>query len=885
MGHAIQSMDEIRLVCDDPRCMLRTGAYGLTTRELVAKITVVRGRRPPLEGEDAKPSLPSSAVPPEVAAIDPTNEGAPCPACAEANPPRDGKLLALPAGGEQLGALAAAAGLRGLGMWQAVESAGAGTFRAIEALAKLSDDTPRPKGIRVGGRAITAVVLRALPFDGRLLQIGNQDQWTRRAGKGSKFTSGTATYGLPGELASDSVRETPAYVRELQADLLWLGYFSPSRGSPPVGIFDENLLGAVLAFKQDLVEIYGVEVSATRVTIPAGSIDPGKFDAPIHYQRTFLSPVRIMLDWSDVLSGEDGVLPKVQSLARKLGKPLKKAKTPAAFSAALRPIKTLIEQLAWWSDNWSHRAVFEDLGRAFTPFEPRKPAEDVGELPSADGLSPKHADAASLSKDGVWGRTDMGARPKNASAFATDRKELFADLARTESALGDASAAAAAVVVPAGAEAEWGAAHDDLIVALTRIAKLVSLTRFWVLDSPRQVEAWLQHVRDVGAVDTATAVYLKALREGGRIGPRRRPAYQLFENPDDLPSGDAGAVFIRDNCTKRPENHEGKHAATMPESIALQFFFNESGGRFARQAAPYAVDTKDKRRIPLMGTDTNSYRRGTFDAVFHKGGEWYTSRGWGIGQATEADAEIDGIKLVRGLPIMPPEATEIQHPRSFTDFNASFDEAFEGKVLAKYNRRTERRDCSYGRILGGHHYDCQQCLVRFFKLGLAGDPEKYGRGGIFVPTGAGSFGELRGATGFFVDLERYTKFARADGGTEADTADVLWAQLFDTPFTPAPTHVAETLRRGPSVAASASAVAEEHEMDPKIVAADVRAHIDRRSEFPCSWMRVRILYAGSGPQAFESLYDLLKVVGAGGGKEILQKHIAAASLFRRGGSP
>lgn len=319
----------------------------------------------------------------------------------------------------------------------------------------------------------------------------------------------------------------------------------------------------------------------------------------------------------------------------------------------------------------------------------------------------------------------------------------------------------------------------------------------------------------------------------------------------------------------------------MPEALALQFFFNEGGGKFARSIAPFNTRPGDKRRLPLVGTDTNSYRRGSFDGVFHKGGEWYTSRGWGMGQATESDKPMDGIRLERGLPIMGPGATEVRHPRSFTDPKASFAEALDGKALAKYDGRTRKHDCSYGEVEGGHYYDCQGCLKRFYDQGLVGAAKNPAHGSVFVPTGDGNFGDERKAKGFFVDLERYTAFARKGGAVEDSDPLPHLKELFGLSLDPTPAHVAEVLRRGPEIKTSSRKVADELGLDAGVVENDVDAHIRARSQLPCSWMLVRIMYAGSGEQAFESLYDLLDIVGASKGKPLVVKHIAEACELRR----
>ena len=76
---------------------------------------------------------------------------------------------------------------------------------------------------------------------------------------------------------------------------------------------------------------------------------------------------------------------------------------------------------------------------------------------------------------------------------------------------------------------------------------------------------------------------------------------------------------------------------------------------------------------------------------------------------------------------------------------------------------------------------------------------------------------------------------------------------------------------------------DERDVEAAVAATEaVHAHVDARSQFPCSWLQVRIQYAGSGEQACGSLMDLFKVVGALDTKnETMIKHIKEASELRR----
>ena len=909
------TLGELTFVCNEPSCDLARGAVGLTSEEIQARVIALKAGPAPAgdpdeldesEEDDDPEDDPEAVDPADPTAIDPLGEGAPCPLCRAADPPRGGKLLAVATAGSFGGMIAAILGSFGLLFWQRVESdSTTGTNRLLDAQRYVQGDPATSKATTsfVIGRKITAVVLMELPFDGHLLCYGNKDAdqygMVEVAGKGKKkpvkkkgWYKVTPQYGPKQQPPGPAARANPVYIRELQEDLIWLGYFSTSRGTPQVGVFDVYTLGAVLGFKQDLIDVYAIAASATALPVAPGSVRAGQFTTAIWSQDDFISPVRIVLDWRKALLGakkQAGVRSTIQSLAARLN-PKKPPTKPREQQAAHTAVTGLLAALDGAMAHWPRLAPLEQVTQPFVPFAPRAASMTVDQLaPAPKDRQPKHADADALTADLVWSSSEYNARAKNREYFTADLRDLLGGLGAALADIDAARQGLATFTPPAEQAAAWPTTRSSATRTLDRLEKLLGLLRFWTLDLPTQINAWLAHIRDMGTVDQPTAVYLKALREGGKIGPNRRPAYQLqaLTPADDFSKPDGGAIYLREECTGRTPNLNGKNATTMPEIVALQFFGNESGLKFTHGLAPFNTRTEDKaKRLPLLGIDTNAHRKGSFDAVFHAGGEWYWSRGWGVGQATERDGKLDGVTLRRGLPIMPTDADNVQHPKPFIDCKESVKDAMARKVLAKYNTRTDRRDCTFGATDNGNYYDCHTCLKRFVVDAVVGSGE-YGRGGVFVPKARGSIGSVKKASSFFVDLERYTPFARGDTGVEEPLAANRFNQYFARDLPETNPHVAIVLRslKGKQTLAGAvKSTAKAAGLTPKALMALVQAHVDARSQLPCSWLQVRIQYAGSGEQAFGSLIDLFKVVGAlDSTNETLIKQIKEASELRRKG--
>ncbi|PCC73720.1 hypothetical protein SAMN02745121_06838 [Nannocystis exedens] len=704
------------------------------------------------------------------------------------------------------------------------------------------------------------------------------------------WVQGEAKYGLEHGPPGPSARANPVYVRELQEDLIWLGYLSTSRGSVTPGEFDVFTLGAVLGFKQDLIEIYGIATSHKRIDVKPGSVRAGEFSTAIWSQPKFLSPVRIMLDWVTALRGggkRKGVFGVAKALVSNVQNNLAKAKTAKKFRAYLERFEHHRATLEALMDSWPHLAALEAVDRLFKPFAPKAATKAVGELaPVPPGKQPKHDDSGALAADAVWSSEGYNARDMNRSFFLADLNKALEAVKKTLAHLDDLRGRMAALRPAAEVDAEWTPAKSAAEQTVTTLTTLLGLVRYWILDSPTQVTAWLAHIVEMGTVDQPTAVYLKALREGGKIGPGRRPAYPLqpLTSKDDFASPDALATFLREECTKRTPNAPGAKSTTMPEIVALQFFGNETGLKFTHSLAPFNTRAEDKdTRLVMLGVDTNSYRKGSFDAVFHAGGDWFWSRGWGVGQATEANGTLDGMQLRRGLPILPPGSDAVQHPKAYVDSKTSITDAMTRKVLAKYNR-TMRRDCTFGGVPFGAYYDCHSCLKRFFDENLRG-VGKYGEGGAFVPKNETVLGNPDHSDGFFLDLERYTPFSRGKDGVEDPDAAKRYRRLFNADPGPVDPNVAQVLRKmdgATAIATAAEVVAKAAGVDKATLVAAVQAHVKARTQLPCSWLQVRISYAGKGEQAFSSRFDLLDVVGdLKASNDTVIKHIKEASELRR----
>lgn len=872
----------VHFACTEPGCEIAGTPFGLSAGEIALRASAARAR---------------ARTEPLVAdAKDETQY--PCPLCESAG--RLGKLVAIPADGE-LGGVINAFGAP----WRSVELATRATYGMLTKAGHAKGTAPTPKSkLVIGEKVVVAQVLRTLPYDGHLLAFGNRDAKVWRDGGGRPKEEGPgdpATYGSPAAAPLPAARADPTYVRELQRDLILLGYYSRGRGTRRIGKFDVHTLGGVLALKQDLVEIYGIATTDSPREVSAATIDVESFAEPILFQPVLRPPARIVEMWDAgiVRGGLSTAVERIGTLASRLGS----AKTEKTFGSKLQALSRAADRLSTLCNALPERWALEDPAGSMAPFKPWLSKVAISDLPPRPATGPRHATMKAMLADPVWTRDAYGGRAKAHRPFSKLIKKLSARITRGLSPKSGGAKAlerVEAITAPAGAEADWTSAKPAVVTALMEAMKLLELVEYWLLNLPVQVEAWLDHITRLGSVDQATAVYIKALLEGGRIGPKKRAGYRIPTNIDDFGSADEGAQFLRDTLIALGPNEDKKPAKTMPEILALQMYGNESGMRLTFKLSWYAVDPKEANlTFPKLGVDWNTTgRAGTFDAIhasFLLDGEfdannqgWVLSRGWGLGQETEGSGKgFGGMRLRHGLPVVPREATHVEHPAAFTSTTASFTSVLEGKALSRYNGK---RDCSFET-----KYDCHNCLKRFFDLGLVGSDED-GEGSVFVPIGRGTFGGISDAENVWVDLERVTQWAQA-GGKHDPSRVADYKELFEK--TGDPRHALEPLPGKPSalvlevlqsdavvdISNAAASVAEDHGIEAAPLEAEVKAYVAARRNLPCSWFRVRIRYTGTGPQAWGSLFKMMRIVGKlEGASKVCTKHIEEASELRTSGS-
>jgi len=908
-----QRYGQTRAVCTNPECELTLGAFGLTTEQILELANNGQtssntreastgsdpsegkeggrsaGGEPPPEttdDEDSGDATSQSLDEPEDDSDDlgvdgdaddesgetddraePDTDEVPCPACTAAK--REGSLLLVPDLKHGLGGRVLATALGPLKYWLAV-SAGELLKSSSARIVSFKPESVDGDRYVSGAKVIRGVVLRALPFDGHVLAFGNQDMFV-----GPKWSRASPQYGPKNEPPLASAKDEPTYIRELQKDLLLLGYLGKSRASSKdtPGHFDVHTLGAMLAFKQDLVEIYGIQTSPAPLPVIPQDLQPEVFSTAIHSQRAFLSPFKLLSSWkSPVLTHRKALensLANVRAARRGGATSRLLSQIEHSVSAALESIRTL-----------PHRFVLENPAYPYAPFEPTTPRVELEDLADPPG-PPLHASVRELFADASLRPADLNSRSANRKAIQKWVQGLLQSVDAALAVIERLRGEVATLVSKDGADlTSLRGRVDDLSVVSQKVLRLV---RYTILSLSRHVQAWLDHVKSVGAVCQATAVYLKALSEGGRIGPQRRPAYRIATNVSDFASAEESAQFIRDRCREWGDNRKQARAVTVPEAIILQVLGNESGLTFTTSLSPYNLSKADaKTTFVRCGTDMNSPRRGTFDPVHSLAGEWLPCRGWGVGQDTESSSGRFGVRLVRGLPILDPGATAVTHPKPFAVKEESFDAVVKKKFLGNFLNRDDARDCSFQGAADGAYYDCHRCLRRFFDMGLVGQGE-YGEGGAFVPRGKTVIGDSDHTLSHWLDLERLTPFARSTGkaALTASEASVAWNDLFGWVLPPPDPQVEAFLRSGETLGGGLDVFARDRGLDVDRLRADVELHLELRRDLPCSWLYARLRYTGSGEQAWESLQTLLRVVGQLDGKPTIVRHIREASEVRR----
>ena len=534
----------LRYVCTHPDCEFFTGVVGLPVSTLETR---------------------SAALAPDFDDLRPGEM--PCPACHQVTPARNGFLLAAPGPEHQDEGLVVAKQVAELGIWAVAKPAES----LLRSAARVVDfgsgapDAPEASQEHIAGPAVVeGVVLRQAPFDGHTLAFGNQDRFIE-----SSWVEAEPRYGLKQEPPLPHAAAEPTYIRELQKDLILLGYFSKSRGTPKKsgGVFDAQTLGAVLALKHDLMKVYGIEVADEESPLGAGPIDAESFRNPIRYQRTVVAPMRLVSAWSKAWS-RTSTLRSLSDLLSTKAKAKTQEKNRSKVEAELGAIRDELHA-------WPFRVVLETPAKSAGPFEERAPTVDLDDLEPPDG-SPAHEYIKALFDAPAFSQDGLNTRSKNLSVLRKLTTEVVQGADTTLAHCEEIETSITDLAAAGDDPAAWATLRKPAEEMLAIRRTFASLVRFFALNLSVQIKAWTEHLREIGSVGPATAFYLKAMREGARIGPGQRPAYRLALNPGDWGGVDEGGQFIRDECRGRGDNRGEKTATTMPEVLVLQFFANES---------------------------------------------------------------------------------------------------------------------------------------------------------------------------------------------------------------------------------------------------------------------------------------------------------------------
>lgn len=440
-------------VCCHPLCELVHGHYGLSAEELERLGTLIPPTEPPPTGGDDPPSAEGTL---------------PCPKCAEADPPRDGTLLGIPKETtDQFGRVLAAP----VGPLANLVGAVGRSLRVD----RLLSFEPAKVGTEYAAteKVITGLVLHTQPFDGHVLAFGNQD-----AHVGARWEEATPTYGTANAPPGPSAPAKPTYIRELQKDLVLLGYLSRSRvpGKKMSGTFDVHTLGAVLGLKEDLVENYGITVTDKPVTVGAAEIKPESFSKPITYQERFLAPFRIVRAWEGVLTSKNRPGQKAAGIKNRVTAMAKPSKVNAQ---RLSKVESLSQALDAQLDALPHRFVLERPDKPYAPFAPKEPSVTIAALPAlAAGLTPAHAKVDAMFEDARFSRDELNSRKRNRGHSKTLLKGALTAVRNLKKTADKILEALPKVSPPAEHKATWDALAPKLEASAAGASKVAALCEF-----------------------------------------------------------------------------------------------------------------------------------------------------------------------------------------------------------------------------------------------------------------------------------------------------------------------------------------------------------------------------------------------------------------------
>lgn len=759
---------------------------------------LLRLRTTPVDLATFMDLYPGRSIPTHVEALA-THAAVPCPACESEG--RDGTLVYIddylrrsPPNKESLIPALREAGLRGADtVWKKVEQVGTAFEEAL------------PDELR--GGAPLGIALEVRPYGGYVLRHGNSDH-ERQYGDEPPGASGPKG----------------GYVRELKHDLLYMAYFGdrergPSEELGGAGVFEAMTVGAILALKLDLWFFYGVPITSdleasTISDEQLRSITLETFEGPIYFDLWAIgdNPVepiylRVILPVGAAVKGLGVALQKIAEGYGAYVEVLDEVNVSAKRRVALR------------------KRTRRRLNEAMEWLEPGGPGEIT--LPSTADVVGARIDrdieaiiahpCFAQTKHKPWATFEAHLRSAVGLSQLRDgsHRELLQRVIDGEQGRGTLAQAAKGVL--ARYERYVAAAEALDPAALTDVAQLVG-------GLPETFEPYLTALREQAVVDHGTALYIKAVMAGVKIGSDagkvphagRKLVYRTAEGGirGEPTSMTAFADLVIEGCKE-------KGRFVVPPLIMLERQKNESGFKATSAVGSLALTKAEKHvRVPQLGIDWSNwglYRsddgklqrsRLHFSELFTQSvarrqalpgyhGPIVHSRGAGAGQVTlptlmegistkvGRKAISHGCSWVSGIPLSVDNET-VMVP---SHWNGAVGSIQSSKVvlMKKFKKGTSKRECTFDRVEGGVKYDCGRCLARF-DLGQEKD---------FVQQGPQSYACT-------VDASR-------------------WPELFG-----------EALGGGS----------------------------DARSEFPCSWLRAVQLYAGSGPRSYRRILETSREIVA-----------------------
>ncbi len=605
-----------------------------------------------------------------------------------------------------------------------------------EPLVEFDPEGPPPRAAHQP-QGVTAVALSAVPYGGYELTLGDDDATQVYAGR--------------------RCRGRNTYVRQLMHDLARLGYYGPWRWGGRDSRFDWNLVGAVLAFKYDLVTHYGVTGQRENPFDRMPTAEQLNPDRAIRYYARESNPGRGSEEYiarRDLCSDTDGTRNHQVNIDGPLGR------TERTLASQIRAaqrgrdpnqVRNFTTQQAVTIKRNTDAAIDgldEVLGHAdFSSLEPEEPnyeTEITGLRETVAGSGhPEGTTLAPMRGNPSFSSVNMTDNvPPNVqthldtlmrslrSQFDTmldlDRNQtegaawLRADLTRLRG-LTDPPANVDRVI-------------DNRIQHLTRLVEVrdalyTCLRKAQVLAERCNTAfeefglgAFFQELRIYGTVDWSTALYLRYLVTNGSF-PSGRAIYRLPVNDELIEStGETFNQICRRLCAG---TRSGRCSDHVPEKLMVSVMGHESGGEHGGDfRAPHAF------RTVKFGVDYNNHGVGRhlFVPDNTQPGPWVHSRGWGGSQFTTFDDPVEGVDHHDGLPFTsgntPPVLDYIRDQEANINtgvvlFKTKFDTATREHRLCTYDPRFSCFDCV--------RRFSQDCLI---PVGTSGDPQTGKRGAV-----------------------------------------------------------------------------------------------------------------------------------------------------------